>query len=76
MTDRPTNEEQKAQAETPTMPDFSRYMVCDSYAIPATDTTTVGGAPEPHRRLSRQQLISGVVILVESRKPYRISRKA
>ena len=58
MTDRPTNEEQKAQAETPTMPDFSRYMVCDSYAIPATDTTTVGGAPEPHRRLSRQQLIS------------------
>ena len=50
MTDRPTNEEQKAQAETPTMPDFSRYMVCDSYAIPATDTTTVGGAPEPHRQ--------------------------
>lgn len=58
MTDRPTNEEQKAQAETPTMPDFSRYMVCDSYSVPATDTTPAGDAPEPHRRLSRQQLIS------------------
>lgn len=58
MTDRPTNGEQKARAETPTTPDFSRYMVCDSYSVPATGITPAGGAPEPHRRLSRQQLIS------------------
>lgn len=58
MTNRPTNEEQKPRAEMPTTPDFSRYMVCDSYSVPTTDTTPAGGTPEPHRRLSKQQLIS------------------
>ena len=61
MTNRPTNGGQKPQAETPGIPDFSRYKVCNSYSVPATDPTSAGGAPDadsqPSQRVSRKQLV-------------------
>lgn len=60
MTNRQTNGEQKPQAETPEVPDFSRYKVCDSYSVPATDSPTAGGTPDAgsqsSQRVSRKQL--------------------
>lgn len=60
MTNRQTNGEQKPQAETPEAPDFSRYKVCDSYSVPATDSPTAGGTPDADcqspQRVSRKQL--------------------
>lgn len=61
MTNRLTNGDGKPQAETPTVADFSRYKVCDSYSVPATDSTSAGGSPdsaaEPSRRISKRQLM-------------------
>lgn len=61
MTNRLTNGEQKPQAETPRTPNFSRYKVCNSYSVPATDSTTAGGAPDTGsqqpQRVSKRQLL-------------------
>lgn len=43
MTDRLTSHDKKTQAETPTVRDFSRYRVCDSYSNPITVTPVPGG---------------------------------
>ncbi|WP_251390953.1 replication-relaxation family protein [Mediterraneibacter agrestimuris] len=60
MTNRLTNGDRKSQAETPETPDFSRYKVCDSYSVPATDSPTADGAPDTGshspQRVSRKQL--------------------
>lgn len=60
MTSRLTNGVGKAKAETPTTADFSRYKVCDSFSIPATDSSAARGCPdagpEPCRRISKKQL--------------------
>ncbi len=61
MTNRLTNGDGKPQAETPTVADFSRYRVCDSYSVPATDSLTAGATSdsgaEPDRRISKRQLM-------------------
>lgn len=61
MTNRLTNGDSKTQAETPGTPDFSRYRVCDSYSVPATDSPAAGGAPgsdgQTSQRISRRQLL-------------------
>ena len=60
MTNRLTNGEEKPQAETPEAPDFSRYKVCDSYSVPATDSPTADGTPDTDshssQRVSKKQL--------------------
>lgn len=61
MTNRLTNGDSKTQAETPGIPDFSRYKVCNSYSVPATDSTSAGGAPDTAsqtlQRVSKRQLM-------------------
>ena len=61
MTNRPTNQEQKPQAETPGIRGFAQYNVRDSFNVPATDTPAAGGAPNPDsqtlQRISKRQLI-------------------
>lgn len=61
MTDRPTNGEQKPQAETSGIRGFAQYNVRDSFSVPATDTTSAGGAPDTgckaSQRISRRQLM-------------------
>ncbi len=60
MTSRLTNGEGKARAETPTVADFSRYKVCDSFCVPATDSPAAGGSPDTDthssKRISKKQL--------------------
>lgn len=56
MTNRTTNGEQKAKAETPTTPDFSRYKVCDSFQIPSIDSAVGADSPKENHRLSRRKL--------------------
>lgn len=56
MTNRLTSHDKKAQAETPTVRDFSRYKVCDSYSNPITDTPVPGGGKGECRRLSHKRL--------------------
>lgn len=58
MTNRLTNGVSKAKAETPTVSDFSRYKVCDSYSVPTTDCKTARSTPEASSRLSKKQLIN------------------
>ena len=61
MTNRLTNGDSKPQAETPAVPDFSRYKVCDSYSVPVTDSTSAGAAPDTDspisQRISRRKLL-------------------
>lgn len=61
MTNRLTNGGQKPQAETPGIPDFSRYKVCNSYSVSVTDSTSAGGTPDTDsqtpQRISRKQLM-------------------
>lgn len=61
MTNRLTNGDSKAQTETSEVPDFSRYKVCDSYSIPATDSHTAVGTSDIDKqtpqRVSRRQLL-------------------
>ena len=52
MTNRLTNGDSKPQAETPAVPDFSRYKVCDSYSVPVTDSTSAGAAPDTDSPIS------------------------
>ncbi len=60
MTNRLTNGDSKTQAETPGIPDFSRYKVCNSYSVPVTDPTSAGGIPDTAsqtpQRVSKRQL--------------------
>lgn len=56
MTDRLTSHDKKAQAQTPTVRDFSRYKVCDSYSNSITNTPVSGGGEGGCRRLSRKRL--------------------
>lgn len=60
MTNRLTNGDDKAKAETPTTTDFSRYKVCNSFCLPATASSAAGGSPdagaEPSKRISKKQL--------------------
>lgn len=62
MTNRLTNGDAKPPAESPTVADFSRYKVCDSYSVPVTDSLTIGGGSpasgaEPDKRISKRQLM-------------------
>ncbi len=57
MTDRLTSRDKKTQAETPTVQDFSRYKVCDSYSNPITNTPVPGGGESECRRLSHKRLL-------------------
>lgn len=57
MTSRPTTHDKKTQAEKPGVPDFSRYMVCDSYCNPVTDTPVSGSTDAESRRLSHKRLL-------------------
>lgn len=57
MTNRLTSHDKKPQAEKPKTPDFSRYMVCDSYSNPITDTPVPGSAATEPQRLSHRRLL-------------------
>ncbi len=57
MTNRTTGHDKKAQAETPGIPGFARFPVCDSYCNPITDTAPPGGATPEQHRLSRRRLL-------------------
>ena len=57
MTNRTTTHDKKPQAEKPGVPDFSRYMVCDSYCNPVTDTPVPGSAGAENHRLSHKRLL-------------------
>ena len=65
MTDRLTSHDKKTQAETPTVRDFSRYRVCDSYSNPITVTPVPGGGRGESRRLSRKRLAELEIALGE-----------
>lgn len=57
MTNRLTSRDKKPQAETPGVPAFSRYKVCDSYSNSITDTPVPGGADAESHRLSHKRLL-------------------
>lgn len=61
LTNGMTSREYKPQTETPGAPDFSRYKVCDSYSVPATDSASVCDTPgtDSHtaQRVSKKQLV-------------------
>ena len=65
MTDRLTSHDKKTQAETPTVRDFSRYKVCDSYSNPITNTPVPGGGESECRRLSHKRLLELDIVLGE-----------
>ena len=53
MSNRPTTHDGERTPETRTAPDFSKFMVNDSFTVSTTSNRPPGAA---HRRLSRQQL--------------------
>ncbi len=61
MTNRLTNGERKSQAETPGIQDFSQFNVRDSFSVPSTNSSTVGGIPDANsqtlQRISKRQLL-------------------
>ncbi len=61
MTDRLTNGDNRPRVETPGIPDFSRYKVCNSYSVPVTESTSAGGDPDTDsqtpQRVSKRQLM-------------------
>ncbi len=61
MTNRLTNGDRKPQAETPGIQDFSQFNVRDSFSVPATDSSAVGGIPDADsqtpQRISKRQLL-------------------
>ena len=63
MTNRPSNHDHDIMPKPPNPPDLSRFKVCDSYRIPATDTTDPGSGPEANQRLSRKRLEELSVLL-------------
>lgn len=65
MTNRLTSHDKKTQAETPTVRDFSRYKVCDSYSNPITNTPVPGGGESECRRLSHKRLLELDIVLRE-----------
>lgn len=65
MTNRLTSHDKKAQAEMPTVRDFSRYKVCDSYSNPITNTPVSGGGEGECRRLSQKRLMELEMVLGE-----------
>lgn len=65
MTNRLTSHDRKTQAETPTVRDFSRYRVCDSYSNPITGAPVSGGGEGESRRLSRKHLMELEIALGE-----------
>lgn len=57
MTIRQTPHDRDDPGEMPQNIDFSKFMVNDSFSVPATDTTPGGGVPDTERRISKKQLI-------------------
>lgn len=62
MTNRLTNGDGKAQAETAGIKDFAQFNVRDSFSVPAADSSAVGGTPvtdcqSSSRRISKRQLL-------------------
>lgn len=60
MTNRLTNGDGKAQAETAGIKDFAQFNVRDSFSVPAMDSPMAGGAPvndsQSPQRISKRQL--------------------
>lgn len=56
MTNHSTDRDRKTQTEKPTIPDFSRYKVCDSYCNPVTNSTSSGSEGKEHQRVSHKRL--------------------
>lgn len=56
MTIHQTSHDGEKIPESPTTPDFSKFMVNDSFTIPTTNNKPPGAASEEHHRISRQQL--------------------
>lgn len=63
MTNRLTSHDKKAQAEMPTVRDFSRYKVCNSYSNPITNTPVSGSGEGECRRLSQKRLMELETVL-------------
>lgn len=63
MTNRLTSHDKKAQAEMPTVWDFSRYKVCNSYSNPITNTPVSGSGEGECRRLSQKRLMELETVL-------------
>lgn len=63
MTNRLTSRDKKPQAETPGVPAFSRYRVCDSYSNSITDTPVSGSGEGECRRLSQKRLMELETVL-------------
>lgn len=61
MTDRLTDGDGKTQAETPRIKGFAQFNVRDSFRVPATDSSAMGGAPAANsqmpQRVSKRQLL-------------------
>lgn len=56
MTNRPSNHDHNRTAGMPSLSEYSRFKVRDSYSVPTTDTPEPGDAPEAYRRLSHKRL--------------------
>lgn len=56
MTNRSTDRDRKTQTEKPSISDFSRYKVCDSYCNPITNSTPSRGEGKENQRVSRKRL--------------------
>lgn len=63
MTNRPSNHDHNRTAGMPSLSEYSRFKVCDSYRIPTTDTAEPGDGPEANQRLSRKRLEELSVLL-------------